>query len=161
MRLCKHCNLMKDELSEFYPGKLYPSSRCKTCENERAKASGKKQRADPVAGPRLKKKRTARNKLPEVIEQNRARDRKRHVKYKQSRNTRSARYFQQNKRAVYDRHAAFKRNNVCAKLRSLVHGSIVRALKSKDGSKAGKSFTKYLPYTMKELRYHLESLWEP
>jgi hypothetical protein len=45
------------------------------------------------------------------------------------------------------------RTNICSAIRSL--------LKSKNFRKNGKSILNYLPYSINELKKHLESLWEP
>lgn len=46
------------------------------------------------------------------------------------------------------------------KFRRLVSISIARSLKNNGSSKGNQSITKYLPYTMQELKDHLESLFE-
>ena len=38
---------------------------------------------------------------------------------------------------------------------------VMRALSRRDGSKRGESVMEYLPYTLEELREHLESKWLP
>lgn len=47
------------------------------------------------------------------------------------------------------------------KLRIYTSNAIGRGLKRSNGSKLGKSIEQYLPYTIDELKTHIESLWEP
>lgn len=54
-----------------------------------------------------------------------------------------------------------KLNDPVYKLRSLVSVAINVALKEQGSSKSKKSITKYLPYTMQELKEHLEKQFEP
>ena len=46
-------------------------------------------------------------------------------------------------------------------LRHIVSSQVWNALKRNDGSKVGESVLQYLPYTMEELKEHLESQFEP
>ncbi len=161
MRLCVHCGLMKDESSDFYAGKLYPSSRCKDCEKIRAKKTAKTRHDDPVKGPKIRQRRIERNKLPEVIVKNRVNDKLRHVRDSHKRKPRSAKYFQNNKRAVYDRVNARIAAFAHLRLRKSVSNAVAVSLKENGGRKDGRSVLKFLPYSMMELRAHLESLWEP
>lgn len=54
-----------------------------------------------------------------------------------------------------------KKTDPAYKLRKETSASINSALKATGSSKAGKSITKYLPYTMVELKEHLEKQFEP
>jgi hypothetical protein len=53
------------------------------------------------------------------------------------------------------------KENPCVKLRDVTSGHVYYALKAVGSSKAGQSTTRHLPYTMDELRTHLESLFTP
>ncbi len=52
-------------------------------------------------------------------------------------------------------------NDPIRKIRHAIGGSIRTALKSVGSSKKGRSAFNFLPYTAKELKFHLEALWEP
>lgn len=54
-----------------------------------------------------------------------------------------------------------RKNNPEYKLQRSVSNAIYKGLKNNLGSKDGESFIKYVSYSMKELRIHLESLWDP
>ena len=62
-----------------------------------------------------------------------------------------------------NRISAKKRNekDPSRKLRHRISSAIGKRLKKENGSKGGKSVMDYLPYTIDELRAHLESLFEP
>lgn len=64
---------------------------------------------------------------------------------------------------IYDRkRSKIKRKNDPAyRLRSSMSKSIHRMLKSEGSSKKGESCLKYLPYTVEQLKYHIEFLFEP
>lgn len=51
-------------------------------------------------------------------------------------------------------------NNPAYRIRKIVSASIYRYLKNNGGSKNGKSVSEYLPYTIQELRQHLQSQFE-
>jgi len=54
-----------------------------------------------------------------------------------------------------------KENNPLFKLRDRISNAIYQALKIKNGHKNKKSILKFLPYTIQELKYHLEFQFEP
>jgi hypothetical protein len=58
-------------------------------------------------------------------------------------------------------HRNKRKNNIFFKLRESVSSSINRNLRKNKGSKNGESCMGYLPYSIKELKKHIESLWEP
>jgi len=47
------------------------------------------------------------------------------------------------------------------KLRQTISNQIRKAIKSNNSNKNNNSITKYLPYTISELKKHIENLWEP
>lgn len=53
------------------------------------------------------------------------------------------------------------KNNIQYKLRYNISAAIGKGLKRNNSSKFGKSCLKYLPYTIEQLKLHLESLFEP
>lgn len=52
-------------------------------------------------------------------------------------------------------------NNIYFKLRKTISNTICAAIKESGGSKNGSSILEKLPYTIQQLKDHLESLWEP
>ncbi len=161
MRICKHCNLQKDEITEFYPGKLYPSSRCIPCERMRARITASTRYSDVVKGPKIRSCRKERDALPDVRDRSRERDKKRHERDGEKRRKLSADYFQKNKLSIYSNVNFRIRTLAHVKLRKMYHGAILTALKSQSGSKQNRSFIEFLPYTMEELRKYIEGLWDP
>jgi len=69
--------------------------------------------------------------------------------------------YYEHKRAK-DRHNSKKRfdNDPIYKIRKYTSNSIKRGLKRSGGSKLGESIMKYLPYSIDDLRTHIESKWE-
>lgn len=61
-------------------------------------------------------------------------------------------------RAAYSQ---WKRQNPVNKLRNSVSNSIRRMLKNNGSYKRKKSIRNFLPYTIGELKLHLENLWKP
>ncbi len=160
-RLCKHCGKWKDEQEDFYPGRLYLSSRCKECERKRACRTAKKRQADPNKGPDIRVRRRERESLEEVKKRRRELDRDRHHRDWGKRRKAQADYFQKNKGKVYVRVNARLKTSPPLRLRKWVSNGVRMALQAAGGSKRGRSVMDYLPYGVEELRTHLESLWEP
>lgn len=63
-----------------------------------------------------------------------------------------------NKRRAY---AIKRRANILYKLHHTVRNNITNSLRRNRQNKNGKSIKSFLPYTIKELKIHLETLWEP
>ena len=70
-------------------------------------------------------------------------------------------YAEKNKHRRNERNRNRRKTNIYVKLREHMSKSIHKALKKRDGSKCSNLFTKFLPYTIDELKLHLESLFEP
>jgi len=66
-----------------------------------------------------------------------------------------------NKKTLSDKFKEKYKSNPQTKLRLIVSGRIREFLKSVGKNKEGKSISKYLSYTMQDLKQHLESLFEP
>ena len=67
---------------------------------------------------------------------------------------------EENKEKVNDYYKKRRQQDPVLKLRHNVGAAIRDALKRADGSKNGESVMQHLPYTIDELREHLESQWE-
>jgi hypothetical protein len=72
--------------------------------------------------------------------------------------------FEKQKRILKDETETFSRRaqcRTCRSLRKAISGAILRHLKEANTSKGGASCFKHLPYTLLELKQHIESLFEP
>jgi hypothetical protein len=73
-------------------------------------------------------------------------------------------YYQDNKEEIADYKKQYEsekyKNDICFKLKSLISSSIRKALKRNQGGKNGGSTLNYLPYTIQELKEHLERQFE-
>lgn len=152
---------MIDEETGFYAGKLYPSSRCKDCERERAKKVSKARHSDPVKKQSIKAKRRIREAQDSVRQKMRQRDNER---YARKRNTQSAKlsaersaYYQANKSRINANWTRRFRENLVIRLRKWVSGCVWSALRANGGSKRGMSIMEFLPYTIEELKSHIEN----
>jgi molybdopterin converting factor small subunit len=74
-------------------------------------------------------------------------------------------YNAQNKEKIKERNRAYERKrskkDPVYRLRKLIRGKISSILRQKNLSKGGVSITKHLPYTMEQLKKHLEQQFEP
>ena len=74
-------------------------------------------------------------------------------------------YYYENKEKITEYKRSYYNNlyktDPIYRLRKTVSRSINRYLKNNDSSKDGESCLEYLPYTIEELKLHLESLFEP
>lgn len=154
----KICNICKIsyELNEsnFYlrSNKIRYQSECKTCSSERNKKY------------KLKNKNTLKRKR----EQN-----------KKKLSSYNKKYYRENKEKIYKTKKKYRKNNrkkvnkyrreynkrkyntdINFKLRAIVSKSVRRMLKASNSNKNNKSSLDYLPFTIKELRNHLELQFE-
>jgi hypothetical protein len=58
-------------------------------------------------------------------------------------------------------YAKYLMSNPIRKLRTRISNSVAKSLKRKGTNKSNKSILDYLPYSIHELKCHLERLWEP
>lgn len=76
-----------------------------------------------------------------------------------------AKFYQNNKTKIQKYNNKYRRNkyksDICFRLRDIISKMIMRGLKNQNASKNNKSFKQFLPYTIEELKYHLELLFEP
>jgi hypothetical protein len=161
VRGCKHCGRSDlDESHDFYPGKLHPSSRCIECERKRARETAKTRYLDPILGLAVKNRRKERESSAARVFVRRDLDSKRHKRDWSKRRLAQAEYFRQNKRKVYVRINGRMSKDPKLRLRKSVSNAIRMALTANGGAKQRRSVLAYLPYSMEELRNHLESMFE-
>jgi len=160
IRYCKHCDNWKDEKSDFYLGKKYPSTRCKECERKRVRIHAKLSYNNPLKRLIIKQNRKNRESNPEIKDHIRKRDRDKYHKDDRKKNA-IRKYFQKNKTKIYANRDKRIRENPILRLRKLISRSVNAALKIIGSSKRGESILKYLPYTINNLKKHLESQFEP
>ena len=84
-----------------------------------------------------------------------------HQDNKEKNNERDKQYHQNNKEKRNEYQRNRRANDPAATLRHNVSSTIAMALNRNDGSKQGESVMKYLPYTIEQLKEHLESQFEP
>lgn len=186
-KTCKGpCGQSLDETSEnFYfrtrkgSGKKEASPYCKPCEKEKAskkrrdtystpdgKAAIDSQnlsyRKKPGIGARLAKKASDRyasdSAFRELMKLNQSLWRKANPEKKSAT---AAAYFQRTKAVVNAKRSQREKDHPEFRLRNRLRIGIWAALRFWGGNKGGRSILKHLPYTMAELRTHIESLWEP
>src|ERR1700722_2799542 len=165
-RACKTCKVIRD-ISD-YPmikranKKILPGAHCKRCWSnitiEQSKISRAKHLDKRKAGDRKNYWKTRDKSL--------ARSKQWRFDHKEEQKI----YFQQRYEEIKDT-AEFKekqkvwgkkkRQDPVKKLKGNISGTINLALKANGSSKAGKSFTKYIGYTMNDLKEHLEKQFEP
>lgn len=87
---------------------------------------------------------------------------KKHIGYKASQDKK---YYKNNKKSIIDRQnkkeSIRRKVDIFFKLRKQLSKTIRLKLKNFGSNKNGLSILKYLPYTIQELKQHLESLFEP
>lgn len=188
MILCKGpCGKLLPATNEHYffrtssrNGKSYPSTYCKVCEKSKS-AKSRRDRYATVDGKEAIDGQHAKyiGKNPLVPEQHRLEMNDRYANdpvFRQARIDYSFAWRQANpekkKAASRIRHQRTKKRTRLKmaifatfypdmKLRGNLKVAICEAMKQAGGSKGGRSILKHLPYTMDQLRQHLESLWEP
>jgi len=94
---------------------------------------------------------------------NKARDLNANTKERTKKNYQD--WYSKNKRAKIEYNIAYAKkkwnNDPAWRLRRLVSGAVYNALKANDGGKNGGSILDYLPYSINELKEHLEKQFEP
>lgn len=145
MKTCKKCHLTKDE-NEFYVASWDATKRRATCI-----ACHKAYHVDNLDTIRMQRKKfreenkeiiSAQNKTDKRRAQNRACNLKRRLAGK-------VKVWEKNK----------KKNDPAFRLRKYLSSKINRALKG-DSTKKYMSFLKYVPYTMEQLKEHIEKQFE-
>lgn len=145
LRKCAHCKLEKPEcLDNFYFRKTYNKwhSICKPCVSIYNKKYKEKNREKI-----LKKKKEYYYSNLEIHKQ------------------KAKKWREQNKEHIRDKKRAWKKEykskNPQYRLKERLSCSIYLALKKRGADKSGKSIADYLPYTMADLKEHLQSQFEP
>jgi len=156
-KICKQCKIEKDVLDFRHQSRIniiYISLVCKKCDFENSKVRHLKFRENNRQNLRsLNKKYYAENKA-EIKERQ---------KYKKP--EWDKKYYLKNKKKILKKQQikCKKRYNSDPnfRIRKCISKSISRHLNLSNSSKGGKSCLNYLPYSILELKIHLESLFEP
>jgi hypothetical protein len=160
-------------------GKSYPSPYCKTCERVKSAAfrktkystsEGKKlldaqnlaYRSKPEKKKQINDRQNQKYELDEEF-RTEMRDKAKVWKSENIEQNRlnKAKWYQDNKLRIQTQWNERFRTDPAFRLRNNLRHAIWEALVVNNGDKAGRSILKFLPYTMEELKSHLESLWEP
>jgi hypothetical protein len=171
MKKCYKCQEVKNE-SEFHKDRTKKDgldSCCKECKKQYDKERDSK--------PERKEKRKQYDSKPEAIEkrkqyginynanpENKEKIKQSNKKWRDKLENRD--YNRQwesipeNRKKRRQREKERRRTEPCYKLRKTLSGAIAWGLKHSGGSKRGSSILSKLPYTMQELKQHLESLFE-
>lgn len=142
---CIKCGEWKEINDDnFKPNGYGHSAKCRECQNKEARIYREN---NPMTEDQ-KKRSNELNKQWRQNNKDKARELKRQWRAK-NREKENAKYNQRIK------------DDVIFRLREMISKKIRNALKSKGSSKNGKSMADFLPYTVDELKSHLESLFEP
>lgn len=160
-------------------GKHYPSSYCKSCEREKAATSRrnryKTKEGKAAIDAQTKAYRSKPDKAQAISDHLKNRyandfeyreERKRNARSWRQNNPEKKRaanaaWFQKNKARLREEWNERYRTDPAFRLRNNLRRAIHEALRVGGGDKAGRSILQHLPYSMEELRLHLEALWEP
>ena len=188
MKKCSKCGVEKDE-SEFYKDRGKKdglNSRCKECQNQyereryaipEVKERIKEYDAKPENKERKKEYDAEYYARPEIKERKKERDARPENKEKHSQSVRKYRAKPENKekhnqsaRKYSAKPEIKERRNQrekercqidsCYKLRRNISSAVRNGLKNNGGSKRSSSILSKLPYTMQQLKSHIESLFE-
>jgi hypothetical protein len=160
-------------------GKYYPSPYCKKCEREKAASSRKTKYSTPDGKALLDKQNLAYRSQPEkrqainnrqnqkyLLDEEFRTEMRKNARVWKSKNVErnrlnKAKWYQDNKQRLMAQWNERFRTDPSFRLRNNLRHAIWEALVVNGGDKGGRSILKFLPYTMEDLRIHLESLWEP
>lgn len=171
MRICSKCNLEKDENCFSKGGRGYLKSQCKDC-NKQYRLDHKTEQQE------YDKQYYQDNKKP-IYEANKSLFKEKNAKYYQENKEvlleKRKMYYIDNLPVIKDRAHQYRLthkgarnkhskdrydNDPVFKLRVLVSTAVGKFLKNVGSSKDGKSSSKYLPYTIQELKDHIEKQFE-
>ena len=151
---CYKCGIEKDE-SEFYKDKRNKDGlcyQCKECRNQYDKAR--------YARPEIKEKAKQYRSKPEIKERIKEYDAKPENKERKKQIDKQYKSRPEIKERKNQRAKERYQIDSCHKLRKCISALIRNGLKKNYGSKHGSSILSKLPYTMQELKQHIESLFE-
>jgi len=170
-KTCSKCQEEKDE-SEFYKDKRHKDglrSNCKECqsqyERERyAIPENKEIKKEYRARPENKEKQRQYNTRPENKEKHNQSVRKYATKpenkERKKQNNKEYNARPENKKIRNQKDKERCQTDFCYKLRKRISSAIWKGLKKNCGSKHGSSILSKLPYSMQQLKQHIESLFE-
>lgn len=160
-------------------GKLYPSPYCRICEKDKSSTSRKNKYAtedgkrsidsqNKIYRQKPEKKKAISDHLRWMYENDpeyRAERKANALAWKAANRDKNvenkARWYQEAKVRLRKEWNERFRTDPVFRLRNNLRRSIWEALRAGGGCKGGRSILKHLPYSMEELRAHIESLWEP
>jgi len=154
-QICKICHV-KYELNEdnFYlrSNKIRFHTECKSCYSSRNK-NYKKKNKEKLKNKRQKNKKTLSNYNKQYYKDNKEKIYQQKKKYRKENKHKVNKYRRKYNKRKY-------KNNLNFKLKTIVSKSIRRMLSKNDSSKGNNSSFDYLPFTVQELKNHLESQFE-
>jgi len=174
MKKCKRCEIEKDE-SCFSINQRSPDGKCNWCKSctSEYKKEYSKLNVDKISKDKREYYQEnkeyligqAKNYYQENKEQKKEYDKKRRADNIDEIRQANRDYYHKNKLVCMERGRKYSnlqyKINPVFKLRNRVSSEIKKALKKLGSSKKGHSVLEYLPYTMQEMKDHLESQFEP
>lgn len=158
---CSHLKLDTDFYKNIKGNVILP---CKLCIKERNKKYYQSNKSDISQRKRLHYKKNKSDVLEKVKAYQKDNEEKisaqKNIYYKNNREEKlrkQVKYRAKSLRNFYARH----KNDPEYKIRKRLSFSIARELKKNNSGKYGKSYLKYLPYSIQELKAHLEAQFEP
>jgi hypothetical protein len=158
-KICYICGIEK-ELNKFqYRSDTHKyRNDCKECNLKRAQISGKKRqenyKIETVSPTKVCSKCNIEKNITQFYFRKEINSHRNECI--QCLNSKNNKYRQDNKKIINSRRTERRRNNIILKVRNNISTRIRLALKAKKSYKNGKSILKYLPYTLLELKQHLE-----
>ena len=169
-KICSKCKIKKDE-SEFYKDKSTKDKlqcKCKKCSkdyyiNNKVKILKQKQNyyndnKDEILENYKEYYINSKTEILEYKKNYRADNKEQILEYHKN-------YYIDNKNKIKEQKKGYikqrRLKDPIFKLRQNISNTINRALKNQNSSKVGESIIKYLPYTINELKQHIESQLEP
>jgi hypothetical protein len=174
MKKCKRCNIEKDEIN-FSKNRQSPDGLCNWCKlciseyrKEYSILNADKISKDKKEYYQENKEYLigqAKNYYQEHKEEKKEYDKNRYYADVDASRQTHREYYYNNKEVCIERTTKYSnlqyKTNPVFKLRNRVSCEIKRALKKVGSSKMGHSVLEYLPYTIQELKEHLENQFEP
>lgn len=151
MKTCTKCNVEKEDI--YFRKFRYKCKQCTSFDKKEYRKQYNEQNKDS-----LKEKKALYLEITKDI-----RKLKRKIYYDNNRDiliNKSSNYIKNNKEKISIRQKNKYKNNIKYKIRSNISSIIRKSLKSNKSSKQNKSILNVLPYTIEELKNHLELLFE-